>query len=96
MSDSKRQKRNGALALGYNCKSNAAPKLIAKGFGEIAEKIVRIAQENKIIIHNDQLLFNSLYRLEVGDEIPVKMYQVIAELLAYVYKMNNQYKRGYK
>lgn len=92
----KPEQRKGALALGYNPEKNSAPKVVAKGFGEIAEKIIRIAQENKILIHNDQLLFNSLYRLEVGEEIPVKMYQVIAELLAYIYKMNKQVKRGYK
>lgn len=95
MQDSKPEYRKGALALGYDIKKNEAPKVIAKGFGEIAEKILKIAQENKILVHNDQLLFDSLYRLEVGEEIPVKMYQIIAELLAYVYKMNNQYKRGY-
>lgn len=90
------EQRKGAIALGYDSTKNAAPKIVAKGFGEIAERIIKIAQENKIIVHNDQLLFNSLYRLDVGEEIPVKMYQVIAELLAYVYKMNNQYKRGYR
>lgn len=96
MSQSKPENRKGAVALGYDFNRNEAPKLIAKGFGEIAEKIIKAANENNIVIHNDQLLFNSLYRLEVGEEIPVKMYQVIAELLAYVYKINNQYKRGYK
>lgn len=96
MSHSDQEYRKGALALGYDLKKNEAPKLIAKGFGEIAEKIIKIAQQNKIVIHNDRLLFDSLYRLEIGEEIPVKMYQVIAELLAYVYRMNSQYKRGYK
>lgn len=96
MSQSKPENRKGAIALGYDLNKNEAPKIIAKGFGEIAAKIIKVAQENNIVIHNDQLLFNSLYRLEVGEEIPVKMYQVIAELLAYVYKINNQYKRGYK
>lgn len=84
----------GAVALGYNAEKNAAPKVLAKGVGELAEKIVEIAKKNKIIVQEDPLLFDSLYRLEVGEEIPTRLYQVIAELLAYVYRVNGKKKKG--
>ncbi|MGE5399260.1 MAG: EscU/YscU/HrcU family type III secretion system export apparatus switch protein [Ignavibacteriales bacterium] len=87
--------RKGAIALGYKMDSDAAPKVIAKGSGELAQKIIDVARENKIFISEDPLLFDSLYKLDVGDEVPAKLYQVIAELLAFVYRVNNQRKRGY-
>ena len=95
MRDYKTENRKGAIALGYNNKKDDAPKIIAKGFGEVSEKMLKIARENNIMIQDDRLLFESLFKLEVGADIPVKMYQVIAGLLAYVYKINNKYKRGY-
>ncbi|MGE5432471.1 MAG: EscU/YscU/HrcU family type III secretion system export apparatus switch protein [Syntrophomonadaceae bacterium] len=94
MSEYKSGHRKGAVALGYNSAENAAPRVIAKGQGELAERIVDVAKENRIMVQEDPLLFDSLYRLEVGDEIPAKLYQVVAELLAYVYKINGKNFRG--
>lgn len=94
MSEYKSKYRNGAVALGYNSAEDSAPKVIAKGQGELADRIVAAAEENRIMVQEDPLLFDSLYRLEVGDEIPAKLFQVVAELLAYVYKINGKKFQG--
>lgn len=94
MSQSELTKRKGAIALGYNAEKDPAPKVLAKGFGEVAERVIEIARENKILVREDVLLFDSLYKLEVGEEIPARLYQVVAELLAYVYKVNSQKKKN--
>ncbi|MDP4172799.1 MAG: EscU/YscU/HrcU family type III secretion system export apparatus switch protein [Bacteroidota bacterium] len=94
MSRSKSLNGKGAIALGYNIEKDNAPKILAKGSGELAERIIAIAKENKILIKDDPLLFDSLYSLEVGEEIPVRLFQVIAELLAFVYRVNGKKKKG--
>ncbi|MEI7812262.1 MAG: EscU/YscU/HrcU family type III secretion system export apparatus switch protein [Ignavibacteria bacterium] len=95
MSQFKSKYVKGAVAIGYKVDQEPAPKIIAKGQGELAKKIINIAIENNILIQEDPLLFESLCRLEVGDEIPAKLYHVVAELLAYVYKVNKKKKRSY-
>ncbi|HEX2962053.1 MAG: EscU/YscU/HrcU family type III secretion system export apparatus switch protein [Bacteroidota bacterium] len=94
MSEYKSRYIKGAVALGYNSEEDGAPRVIAKGQGFLAEKIVEVARENRIMVEEDPLLFDSLYRLEVGDEIPAKLYQVVAEILAYVYKINRKKLQG--
>lgn len=94
MSEYKSKYRKGAVALGYDSQQNSAPKIIAKGQGELAERILEIAEENRIVIEEDPILFDSLYRLELGQEIPAKLYQAVAEVLAYVYKINRKNIRG--
>jgi len=83
-------KLKGAVALGYNAENDNAPKLLAKGKGDIAEEILEIAMKNQIIVRKDEILFRSLYELEVGSEIPIKFYNIIAELIAFVYKINDK------
>jgi Uncharacterized homolog of the cytoplasmic domain of flagellar protein FhlB len=85
--------KKGAVAVGYDEKKDQAPKILAKGFGKIGEKIIEIGKEHDVMIREDALLFESLSRLEIGENIPVKLYQVVAELLAYVYKVEKKYKR---
>ncbi|MGE5354421.1 MAG: EscU/YscU/HrcU family type III secretion system export apparatus switch protein [Bacteroidota bacterium] len=94
MSGYKSKYIKGAVALGYNTEEDSAPKVIAKGRGFLAEKIVEVAKENRIMVEEDPQLFDTLYRLEVGDEIPAKLFQVVAELLAYVYKINGKKFQG--
>jgi flagellar biosynthesis protein len=84
----------GAIALGYESEKNAAPTLLAKGIGELAEKILQVGEDNNIYIKEDKMLYDSLYPLAVGDEIPVKLYRAVAEILAFVYKLEDQTKAG--
>lgn len=85
--------RKGAVAIGFIEELDDAPKVLAKGYGKIGEEIIAIGKENDIMIREDELLMESLSRLEIGEKVPPKLYQVIAELLAYVYKVENKYRR---
>lgn len=84
-----RKRQDTALALKYQPKSDSAPKVTAKGKGKVAEKIIEIAQKNNIHIHNDPDLVEILSQLDINDEIPSNLYIVAAELLAFVYSLNN-------
>ncbi|MBN2297125.1 MAG: EscU/YscU/HrcU family type III secretion system export apparatus switch protein [Deltaproteobacteria bacterium] len=84
----KDERRDKAVALRYNRGQDTAPKITAKGRGSIAEKILAIARENNIPIKQDKALLDALYRLDINEEIPEELYRVVAEVLAFVYRMN--------
>ncbi len=79
-----RKKR--AIALRYRS-TDSAPRIIAKGADRIADLIVEIAREHGIHIENDPLLVQTLMGFEVGDYIPEEVYEVVAQILAFVYKL---------
>ena len=80
-----------AVSLQYKKGENSAPKVTAKGQGWVAEKIIKMAQENNIPIREDKDLFQLLSELDVGQEVPESLYKVVAELLAWVYQLNQNY-----
>jgi flagellar biosynthesis protein len=85
--------RPGAVALRYQSNADGAPRVTAKGRGTIAEKIIALAQEHHVpIIQNADLLM-VLSKVELMDEIPEALYSVVAEILAYVYSINEQLKQ---
>ncbi|SVA62734.1 uncharacterized protein METZ01_LOCUS115588 [marine metagenome] len=63
----------------------------AKGKGFIAEKIIALAKENNIPIKEDPDLVHLLSQVDLNREIPASLYQVVAELLSFVYKLNGEY-----
>jgi flagellar biosynthesis protein len=77
-----------AVALKYERGKDVAPKVTAKGRGAVADKILALAKEHKIPIEQDSTLMEALYRLDINEEIPEELYQVVAELLAFIYRMN--------
>jgi flagellar biosynthesis protein len=88
-------KRRRAVALKYDReKSAAAPKLLAKGKGGIAEKIIEAAQEKGIPLYEDPELVEVLGQLDVNAEIQPELYQAVAEVLIFIYKMNQKKKSG--
>ena len=76
-----------ANALKYS-DDESAPKVIAKGKGYIAEKIIETAKENKIAIYKDKKLAQQLENLAIGEEIPYELYEVVAEILVYISKID--------
>ena len=84
-----RDRQKKAVALQYQPKLDNAPKVIAKGKGQVAEKIIEIAREHNIYIQNDPDLIEVLSQLDLNQEIPPDLYIVIAELLAFVYSLNS-------
>ena len=77
-----------AVALKFDIKIDAAPKVCAKGARLIAERIKAIAREHNIPIVEDKLLARALYELELGQEIPEVLYKAIAEILSSIYQLN--------
>jgi len=80
-------KQKTAVALSYD-PADAAPKVLASGKGYLAEKIIQKAKETDIPLHKDEQLAHSLSKLEIGEMIPPQLYDVVAEILAFVDKMD--------
>lgn len=81
-----------AIAIVYNENESAAPKVVASGKGLIAEKIIATAREAGIHIQEDADLVELLSKIQIGDEIPTELYQTVAEVLAFVYQINEKFK----
>ncbi|MDF2951097.1 MAG: hypothetical protein K0S18_680 [Anaerocolumna sp.] len=80
-----------AAAIKYDKETADAPILIAKGADYLAQKIKEVARENKIeIVENKPLARMLYYNVEIGNEIPPELYQMTAEVLAYVYALKNK------
>jgi len=77
-----------AAAIQYDSAKSSAPSITASGRGTIAEKIIELATEKGIPIKNDPDLVQVLSKLKVGSEIPVELYRAVAEILAFVYSLN--------
>ncbi len=89
-----KKKRLSAVALKYKLHKDPAPKVVAKGKGLIAERIIELAKENEIPIKEDPDLVEILMKLELNQFIPNELYQVVAEVLAFVYRMSEKYKES--
>lgn len=80
--------RTAAAALKYDPTGDSAPEVVATGRGLIADEIVRIANENGVPLHEDAGLVEALARLDLSSEIPRELYTVVAEVLAYVFRVD--------
>jgi len=85
-----------AVALQYDTAVDAAPKVVAKGQGYIAEKIVQIAQEHRVPLYVNPELTRLLYEVSLDKAVPVSLYEVVAELCAWVYRLDSQNKNCQK
>lgn len=85
-----RKEYDKAVALRYNPGLEQAPRIIAAGKGKIAEKIIRIAKEHNILVHNDPDLVEILSELELNSEIPPELYVVVSEILVFIYSLNRK------
>ena len=83
----KEEKPKQAIALAYD-PDEEAPKVIASGKGELAERIIERAKEVSIPVHQDDKLADTLSGLEIGDMIPPELYEVVAEILVFVDAMD--------
>ena len=82
-----------AVAIRYNQDDIGAPKVVATGSGTVAEKIVELAREAGIHIQEDPDLVELLAKVDIGKEIPIELYQTVAEVLAFVYRMNKKHEK---
>ncbi len=83
-------KRKKVAALKYKPKENAAPKVVAKGSGWIADKILEVAKEHNVPLKQDSQLVEVLSAIDLNREIPPELYKAVAEILAFVYRMSKK------
>ena len=75
-----------AIAIEYD-PTDFAPKIVATGKGAIAERIIEKAKESDVPVHEDAKLAGTLSKLDIGEYIPPELYEVVAEILVFVDKM---------
>ena len=79
-----------AVALRYKPKEDGAPKVVAKGRGYLADKILELARAHNIPIREDKNLVQILSRLDLDQQIPPELYRAVAEILAFIYRVGQQ------
>ena len=79
-------KNKTAVALAYEA-GDAAPKILASGKGYVAEQIIEEAKKADVPFYQDNELAETLSKLDIGDAIPPELYEVVAEILAFVNDM---------
>ena len=84
------EKSPKAVALKYDRKKDNAPRVIAKGRGEIAEKIIEVAKAHNVPLYEDKNLIQILEALDLETEIPPELYRAVAEVLAFIYRLNGK------
>jgi flagellar biosynthesis protein len=77
-----------AVALKYDRAKNRAPSVVATGRGRVADRIVELARESGVPVREDRELVQLLAKLDLGEAIPAELYPVIAEVFAFVYRLN--------
>lgn len=85
-----------AVALSFDGESDKAPKVIAKGKGFIADELIKIASDHNIPIQEDANLVALLSQLEMNESIPEELYEVVAEIFAFIYRIDKDIKENSK
>lgn len=83
--------RPEAIALSYKPHILDAPKVIAKGKGEIASNILAKAKEHKIPVQEDSSLLELLGQLEIDEAIPEELFAAVSEVFAYIYQLDRRH-----
>ncbi|MFB1081127.1 EscU/YscU/HrcU family type III secretion system export apparatus switch protein [Jeotgalibacillus sp. JSM ZJ347] len=84
----KEHKRLEAVALTYHAEKGQAPVVSAKGKGKIAESIIEKAKAHDVPIQQDESLVELLGQLELNETIPDELYQAVAEVFAFIYRLD--------
>lgn len=79
-----------AAALKYNPSEDRSPKLVAKGLGYVAEAILKKGEESNIPVYQDEKLSKQLYNLSLGEEIPEELYEIVAEVLIFIARLDSK------
>ena len=87
------EKPTKAIALKYDKETSVAPKVVAKGQGLIAENILNAALQNSVPVYQNKTLATMLMAVELDREIPPDLYKAVAEILAYVYRIDSKFKK---
>lgn len=82
-----------ATALKYDIQSSSAPEVVASGIAEVAEEIIAVAQEHQVPVYKDPPLAKALGQLEIGSLVPAELYKAVAEVLVFVYSLDQAHKK---
>jgi flagellar biosynthesis protein len=82
------KKKPKAVALKYEKEKDAAPRIVAKGRGFVAQKIIETARAHRVPLYEDKNLVQVLEALDLETEIPPELYRAVAEVLAFIYRLN--------
>lgn len=85
-----------AVAVRYRENKDGAPRIVAKGSGFIAEQIINTAGQHGIPLYQNSTLSGMLLAVELDREIPAELYQVVAEVLAYIFRIDQRLGRQYR
>lgn len=85
--------RQSAVAIAYDKAADDAPRVVAKGYGNIADTIIRTARENGLYVHESPELVGLLMQVDLDAHIPPQLYVAIAELLAWLYALEGGEKK---
>lgn len=83
----KSKKPKTAVALKYDSAKDHAPRIIGKGRGAVAAKLIEVARKRHIPVYEDRQLARLLEALDFNSEIPAELYQAVAEVLAFIYRL---------
>ncbi len=86
--------RRPPLAVALHYTGNGAPRIVAKGGGQVAERIVQTAREHNVPLQEDAALASALARLELGREIPRELYVAVAHVLAFAWTVTGKKPNG--
>lgn len=92
----KKKELKKAVAILYDSQSSSSPKVVATGQGEVAKRIIETAREAGVHIQEDANLVELLSKIDLGSDIPTELYQTVAEVLAFVYQVNDKFKEKIK
>lgn len=84
------EEQKKAVALSYDSSIHNAPEVVAKGTGETAELILKLAKDNDVPIQEDPSLLEMLSKLDINESIPEELYQAVAEVFAFIYSMDKK------
>jgi len=81
-------KQDKAAAIVYD--QTGAPRIVAKGVGEVARKMIEAAEAEGIPLQKNEVLIEALMQVELTKEIPPQLYRAVAEILAFIYKLDKK------
>jgi flagellar biosynthesis protein len=93
---SRKRKHPDEVAIALNYDGENAPRLTAKGRGELAQRILALAEEHDVPLHEDPELAALLAQLPLGEEIPQALYRAVAEVIAFAYLLSGKRPPGYE
>ncbi len=84
------------LAIALNYDGENTPRLTAKGRDELAQRIISLAKDNDVPLHEDAGLAALLTQIPLGDEIPESLYRAVAEVIAFAYLLSGKRPAGFE